>query len=82
MSVRKEEETPNYITWDEHRRSMRYLEEDVRNLRKKMRLLVRILVDKKVVGEEVAKSIEESLKGRSDPVLDWFLKGLAKSKGE
>lgn len=82
MSVSKEEAQPNYITWEEYQRSISYLKEDVRNLRKKVRLLVRILVDKKIVGEEVAKSIEESLKERNDPVLDWFLKGLEKPKGD
>lgn len=80
MSIDKETQ-PNYITYEDHRRSIRYLEEDIRNLRKKMRLLVRILVDKKIVGEEVAKSIEESFKDGNKAIFDWFMDEL-KSKGD
>lgn len=77
MSESKEA-TPNYMTWEEHRRSLRYIEEDVRNLRKKLRLLVRILVDKKVVGGEIAKSIEET-KTADETILKQFLESLEES---
>lgn len=44
---------------------------------RRIRLFVRILVDKKIIGDEVAKSIEESLaKGTKEEVeglIDWVL---------
>lgn len=43
---------------------------------KRIRLLVRILVDKKIVGEEIAKSVEETFKKEESAVLDWFNKEL------
>jgi hypothetical protein len=47
--------------------------EDHERLSKRIRLLVRILVDKKIVGEEVAKSVEET--GKKD-LLDWLIEQL------
>lgn len=74
MSEVKEAE-PNYITWDEHRRSIRYLEEDIRNLKKQIKFLVAVLVDKKLIGEQIAKSFTETA---PKEVIEWFTKKLEK----
>lgn len=53
------------------------MSERIVDLKKKVKLLVRILVDKKIVGEEIAKSIEESTpedeKLAEDKLIEWFL---------
>jgi len=53
------------------------MSERIVELRKKIRLLVRILVDKKIVGEEIAKSVEESTpedeRIAEDKLIEWFL---------
>jgi len=51
---------PDYITWEQLRRETNYLREDIENLKKKIKFLVAILVDKKLIGEQVAKSFSES----------------------
>ena len=76
MMSDEKEKVPNYMTWEEYRRDIQYLKEDVRSLRKKIRLLVRILVDKKIVGAELAKSVEETAK--KDEILKWFLEEAQK----
>jgi len=47
---------------------------------KRIRLLVRILVDKKVVGPELAKSVEETFGANpdADALLDWLIEMLEK----
>lgn len=43
---------------------------------KRTRLLVRILVDKKIIGEEIAKSIEETLveeEKANKAIFNWFM---------
>lgn len=52
------------------------MQEQCRNHTRRIRLFVRILVDKKIIGEEVAKSIEESLPKNEeeiDGLIDWLL---------
>lgn len=52
-------------------------------LSKRVRLLVRILVDKKIVGEEIAKSVEESVaedEEDEDKLIEWFLSEREKNK--
>jgi len=53
------------------------MSERIVELRKKIRLLVRILVDKKIVGEEIAKSVEESAPEdevkKEEELIEWFL---------
>jgi len=73
------EKTPNYVTreslsWLERRvdRLADEMREQCRNHARRIRLFVRILVDKKIIGEEVAKSIEETLPDESKALLDWF----------
>jgi len=70
MSVEKEAE-PNYITWEEHRNSMNYLREDIRSLQKKVKVLVAVLVDKKLIGEQMAKVFTETC---PKEIVEWFLK--------
>ena len=48
--------------------------------KKMFRLLVRILVEKKVIGEELAKTFEETQS--SDELLEWFLKDDENKEGE
>jgi len=47
---------------------------------KRIRLLVRILVDKKVIGPELAKSVEETFGQNpdADALLDWLIEMLEK----
>lgn len=52
------------------------MHEQCRNHSRRIRLFVRILVDKKIIGEEVAKSIEESLPKNEEEVdglIYWLL---------
>lgn len=51
-------------------------QEQCRTHARRIRLLVRLLLDKKIIGEEIAKSIEETLAEKSedaDELIDWFL---------
>ncbi len=41
----------------------------------KMRLLTRLLIEKKIIGADIAKSIEET---SSESLLDWYIKELKK----
>jgi len=75
MDEKEKVETPNYITWEEHRSSIRYLEDDIRNLKKQIKFLVAVLVDKKLIGEQTAKSFTETV---SKEVIEWFTKNLEK----
>lgn len=59
---------------DDVRSEMR---EQCRDHTRRVRLFVRILVDKKIIGEEVAKSIEESVAKKdteeTNDLIDWVL---------
>lgn len=75
-------ETPNYVTrenlsWLERRvdRLQTQMDEQCAAHIKRIRLLVRILVDKKIIGEEIAKSVEETF-GENDAVFNWFMKEI------
>jgi len=72
MSVEKTE--PRYLTWDD----LRWLQERVDRMGIKIRLLVRILVDKKIIGEELAKTFEETSPDK-EKLLEWFIEKI-KSK--
>ena len=80
MSVEKAEEprylTRNDITYLEKR--IGYLEERLNDYKKRLSLLVRILVDRKIVGGEIAKSIEET-KTADETILKQFLESLEES---
>ena len=41
----------------------------------KIRLLTRLLIEKKIIGADIAKSIEET---SSESLLDWYIKELKK----
>jgi len=70
MSYPEKEETPNYATTQFVRSEMEYYNRQVSDLKKKIRLLVRILVDKKIIGAELAKSFEET--ATPADVLAWY----------
>lgn len=53
--------------------------ERISSLRKKIRLFVRILVDKKIIGEEVAKSIEETFAEDGEAIDEETIKWLLDS---
>ena len=84
MSVEKGE-TPSVsksdIDWLNDR--IGYLKEDLSKANTKIKLLVRILVDKKIIGGELAKTFEESAK---NPKIEWYeaklwIQGAIKRKG-
>jgi hypothetical protein len=63
--------------------SVRYLEERItrinermQNDKKMLRLLIRILVDKKIIGPELAKTFEETIgqTPEAKELVEWFLK--------
>lgn len=62
------------------------MSERITKLKKRLRLLVRILVDKKIVGEEVAKSVEETVSEDEEieetKLIEWFLAEREKEKKE
>ncbi len=64
---------PNYITREDLRDETRYINNRVDDLRKKIKLLVRILVDKKIIGSELAKTFEETV---PSDILKWYLKDI------
>lgn len=52
-----------------------YVNEDLRAMRSKLRLLVRILVDKKIIGVELAKTFAEAKEispEDMDRIVAWF----------
>jgi len=54
-----------------------YINKRIDTQNRKIRLLVRILVDKKIIGVELAKSVEETFTGDNDlasyDLIDWLL---------
>lgn len=62
---------PNYVTWEDLRSENRYLREDIRNLKKQLKIIMGVLVDKKLIGEQLAKAFSETC---PKEVLEWFLK--------
>ena len=66
MSVEKEEQ-PRYLT----REDIRWMERRMENMRRQIRLIIRIMVDKKLIGEEIAKSFMET--ADKEAILQWFL---------
>ncbi len=76
--MEKAEAAPNYATMDFVRRETEYNYEQIKDLRKKIKLLVRILVDKKIIGEELAKTFEET--ATPAEVLEWYEEKLKKTE--
>lgn len=64
---------PDYMTSERFYSEVSYQNEQRRALEKKVRLLVRLLVDKGVIGAELAKSFEETTP-KSNELIEWFLK--------
>lgn len=73
--VEKAEETINYATTEFVNNRFEYYNEQLRNANKKIKLLVRILVDKKIIGEELAKTFEETV---PSDILEWYLNDIKK----
>lgn len=69
--IEEKKAEPNYITWEELRNETRYLREDIRSLKKQLKIVMGVLVDKKLIGEQLAKAFSETC---SKEVLEWFLK--------
>lgn len=66
-SVKKDESVAPYqIDWINRR---------LDRIEAKMRLLTRLLIEKKIIGVDIAKSIEET---SSEEILDWYLDELKK----
>lgn len=72
----KEESTPDYVTYSDLRRETQYLREDITRLRKAMKLLIGLLVDKKIIGEQTAKAFSET----NPKLLEWFIETKLKKK--
>lgn len=70
MAMEKEDKktlTRDDLRWLEER--MDRLSKQIRDTNKRIRLLVRILVDKKIIGPELAKSFEET---SAKEILEWY----------
>lgn len=65
-------ETPvvDYMTLEKFYREMVYYNEKREKLEMKVRLLVRILVDKNIIGTELAKTFEETC---PEELVKWYL---------
>jgi len=62
-----EQEEPK-VTYDDLNR----IDTRIRSIDKKIRLLVRMLVDKKIIGPELAKSFEETEVTDIKKILEWY----------
>jgi len=86
MSVDEKAEVPSVSKSDLDWLGKRidYTNEDIRAIKSKIRLLVRLLVDKKIIGEELAKTFEES-KAVNPKLIEWYegkwIAGAIKHKG-
>ena len=84
IMVTKMEETtkvqPDYsneINWINGRIDGLY--EELRTDRKRVRMLVALLIDKKIIGEELAKQIQETFKSEDKTeILNWFKNSIKK----
>lgn len=72
MSMDKKESEVSYSDLDR-------VNNRIRNIDKKVRLLVRILVDKKIIGTELAKSFEET---STKEILEWYENTLKEKKAK
>jgi len=86
MSENKSETTPtgvtradldNEVRWLSQRMERQYTE--IENLRKTIKLLARILADKKVLSPELMKTFEETVPDTSKDLIEWYIKS---KKGE
>lgn len=76
MSVsEKTAEQPDYA----YSYQVESLQNRMRQLETKIRLLISVLIDKKIVGEDFGKTLVSETK--PDEVVDWFLK-LQKEEGK
>jgi len=66
MSMEKEK--PRYLTYDD----LEWTRKRIDKLERNMRLLIRLLVEKKIIGEELAKSFMETVD--KNEVVEWYLK--------
>jgi len=63
--------TQNDLQW--HSQRMDRIDKRINRINKKIRLLVRILVDKKIIGPELAKSFEETEAiADIEKILKWY----------
>jgi len=76
----QEKTAPAPVTQDQFQNQLRYYDDQMQKMKTKIRLLVRILVDKKIIGEEIAKTFEETnetnkspLKPVTDELLQWYI---------
>ena len=71
--------TPNYATYESLRNTERYLNEEIRRLRKQIKLIMAVLVDKKMLTENMLKAFEESKQEEvNESIVDWFMKKQVK----
>lgn len=78
-SVKEEvPECQQYVTIETHREDREYLSNRIRDQSKKIRILVRILVDKKIIGPELAKTFEETTPNKD--ILEWYLDSIKTKK--
>ena len=58
------------IDWLNRRIDMQY--QEIQQLRKKIKALVAILVDEKIIGEELGKIFEESKETTNSKIVEWY----------
>ena len=56
-----------YLTWND----LTYLQERMSKLEKKIKLLTGLLIDKKIIGEEMGKAVSESIENKE--LIKWFM---------
>jgi len=88
MSVQEKEEaqvvTKSDLQYIEDRLTRAW--EDRQRIRKSIRTIIAVLVDKKLVGENVARAFMESKKENTEKILEWFVEAkklaIKKKDGE
>ena len=73
-----EKVTVQSYTADDFYRDIKYYDNKITMLEKKIKLLVRILVDKNLIGEQLAKTFEETTPDNKE-LINWYMNCL---KGE
>lgn len=63
-------EQPKLPEWTTTRADYEWINSRISDVSKKIRLLTRVLVDKKIIGDEVAKSFEET---HVKEITDWYI---------
>lgn len=69
-----EKEVPNYVTVDYMRSEVRYMQNQVDKLKKQLKLVMAILVDKKMLSENLLKAFQETKPNDMEKLAKWLEK--------